>query len=54
MPHRPHRYSIASPNGRVRLTSSIAAIDVISIDHTDERKMASRGETENGFSVGWK
>ena len=51
---RPQRYRMASENGRMRLTSSTVAMEIISIDHTDARKMASNSDTENGFSVGWK
>ena len=54
IPHRPQRYRMASENGRMRLTSSTVAMEIISIDHTDARKIASSGDTENGFSVGWK
>ena len=54
IPHRPQRYRMASENGRMRLTSSTVAMEIISIDHTDARKMASNSDTENGFSVGWK
>ena len=34
--------------------SSTAAIPTMSIAQTDERKMAKRGGTEKGLSVGWK